>query len=119
MAKGTSQLLVQEVNELTALLREDPAWKDTRDLLKQKGLVPGACFLAGFMESEEGQECGVIVGPGGVVFEYERHTATKKQPARTIRWNTVKDVAALTAHSFPALMVGVELARTARASGTR
>jgi hypothetical protein len=114
MAKGTSQLLVQEVNELTALLREDPAWKDMRNLLKQKGLVPGACFLAGFMESEERHECGVIVGPDGVVYEFERRTATKKQAARLIRWNTVKDVAALTAQSFPALMVGVELARTGK-----
>lgn len=113
MAKVSRRLLVQEVNELTALLRHEPNWQTLRDLLRQKGLAAEVCLLAGFMESEEGEESGVVVAPDGTAFEYGLRSAIGKQPVRLIRWRKVEDPANLAAKDFPALRVGVEMAREA------
>lgn len=72
MVKTPRRLSVQEVLELTAMLREEPVLADLREFLKRKRLDPRAYLLAGFMESVHGKEWGAVVTPGGVAFEYER-----------------------------------------------
>lgn len=64
-------LLRQEVQELTALLRNKPVLEDLRRLLASRGHAPASVVLAGLIEGEEGLSYGVFILPAGacVVFE--------------------------------------------------
>ncbi|HVV99243.1 MAG TPA: hypothetical protein VHB77_02815 [Planctomycetaceae bacterium] len=102
------QLLRQEVEELTQLLREDPGWDDLRAALKSKGLPPGRVVLAGFFEDEDSNEFGVIVTDALETFEYQRETSGDSN--RFVVWKAVADPRELL-DTFPAVEYGLELAR--------
>ena len=113
MARFDEHLLEQEVQELTGMLRADPAWENLRQALTVKGFAAAEVLLAGFMEDEEGGEYGAIVTKSGEVYEYERDT----RPNALIdfkRFNRVEDVGKLIRDMYPA--VEVALRRVARSA---
>jgi hypothetical protein len=102
------QLLRQEVEELTQLLREDAAWGDLRSALESKGLSSDRVVLAGFMEDEEANEFGVIVTDTLETFEYQRDTSGDSDCF--VVWRAVANPRELLG-TFPAVEYGRELAR--------
>jgi hypothetical protein len=70
-----ADLLRQEVEELTGLLREDPAWADLRKALREEGLALADLVLAGFFEDEDGHEFGAVVTAARRVFQFKRSSA--------------------------------------------
>jgi hypothetical protein len=74
MAIVDEQLLKEEVDELTELLRRDPQWAELRGLLSRKGFEVELILMAGFMEDEHGKEYGAFVTREGAVYQYERGT---------------------------------------------
>lgn len=70
-----ADLLRQEVEELTELLREDPAWEDLRRALREKDVAPENLVLAGFFEDEDEHEFGAIVTAAGRIFQFQRSSA--------------------------------------------
>ena len=105
-----SQLLRQEVEELTQLLREDEAWQDLRTALQSKGLSSDRVILAGFMEDEDANEFGVIVTHTLETFEYQRNTSGDSN--RFVTWRAVGDPRELLG-TFPAVEYGLERAAVA------
>ena len=73
-------LLRQEVEELTALLRGAPEWKDLRLALQSKGLKAEDVLLAAFYEDEDKNEYGIVVTPERGVFEFKRSTRRGMKP---------------------------------------
>lgn len=68
------KLLVQEVEELTSLIREFGEWSEIRGVVQSGGHDPESDLLASFTESEEGEEWGVVVTKMRMVFEWFRNT---------------------------------------------
>ena len=61
MAKmPAEELLRQEVEELTDLMRHSPSFADFREALAEKGLTASQTVLAGLIEGEDESRCGVI-----------------------------------------------------------
>ena len=69
-----TNLLQQEVNELTELLRRAARWEDLRIALASKNLGPNDVLLVTFYEDEEDGEYGILVSLDRKVIEYERCT---------------------------------------------
>ncbi len=109
MTKQRRRILEQEVAELTALLHEGPTLGELRAVLRRKKLDPRRCLLAGFVESEDGHEFGVLVQPDGTAVEYHRRVGSGTSPPRLLRWRVVDDPAALAASDYPALLVALEM----------
>ena len=65
-------VLLEELGELTVAFRTDPYFEFLRELLASQDVMPDRCMLAGFMESEEGEEWGLVVRPDFTSFEYHR-----------------------------------------------
>jgi hypothetical protein len=101
-------LLLQEVEELTALLRHDKRWGDLRAAVAGQALDPGSTWLAGFHEDEDGREYGVLVAGDGVVFRFTR--SSRRGSRGFLEWADAGDGAALR-DEFPALGVALRLAR--------
>jgi hypothetical protein len=74
------ELLRQEIEELTDLLRNDETWQNLRTILRAKGFDPQTTLLVSFMEDDDDQELGVLVTAAGRVIEYQRST-TSDDPA--------------------------------------
>ncbi len=112
---GTTQdrELLLDVEELTAMLRDDPVLERLREALIDNGLQPGATLLVGFLESERYEEWGVLVSKDGRVFEYERDTEPGARGFK--KFAEVRDLAD-TLKTFPAGEVGLRLARQGIAS---
>jgi hypothetical protein len=70
------ELLRQEIEELTDMLRNDETWDNLRTILRDKGFDPETTLLVSFMEDDEDREFGVLVMSNGRVVEYQRNTAT-------------------------------------------
>ena len=113
MARDYPKSLIQDVKNLTELLRTDRAWNDLRLALAKKGLPAEEVLLAGFFEDEVGHEFGAIVTPDLKVIEFRR--STKTAAGRFTKWTRVRNVRKLAEEMFPAVECGVEMARQARA----
>jgi len=81
MTKRKEKLLIQEVDELTEMLRRDNEWEDLRSMIAGQGLDPQALLLAGYYEGEEGQEYACFITSGGKIIEYEGRTNATSRPA--------------------------------------
>lgn len=110
MSPHRGRVLEQEVIELTQLMRGDPVWEDLRAILRRRKIDPGTCLLGGFMETEDGQEYGVLVTREMKAIEYQRRVRIGKQRPQVLLWREVKDVDALARSDFPALPVALKLA---------
>jgi hypothetical protein len=57
----------------TDLLRAgvEPTWVRLRELLQEKGLDPSAVVLAEMYPDDPGMEFGIVVAPGGAVYEFD------------------------------------------------
>jgi hypothetical protein len=102
-------LLIQEVEELTELLRSDPAWNDLRQALRSKGVSIETCFLAGFLEDEAENEYGVVVTYAGEAFEFERSTRTGARGFN--RWERTERIEELAEKAFPAVRAALAMTR--------
>jgi hypothetical protein len=69
-------LLRQEIEELTDMLRNDETWHNLRAILQEKGFDPETTLLVLFMEDDENHEFGVLVTSEGRVIEYQRDTTS-------------------------------------------
>ena len=65
-----NKLYLQEIEELTELLRSDEGWSDLKAVLEQEGFDLAKTFLVSFMEDEEEVEYGVLVTSERKVYEY-------------------------------------------------
>lgn len=74
--ENEDDLLRQEIEELTDMLRNDETWANLRTILRAKGFDPQTTLLVSFMEDDEDREFGVLVTADGRVLEYQRDTAT-------------------------------------------
>jgi hypothetical protein len=108
MPRFDPELLRQEVDELTALLRDGEHWADVRTALASKGLPANRVVLTGFMEDEDENEFGVVITDELEVFQYQRDTSSN--PRHFITWCKVDNPAQLL-DTFPAVEFGLELAR--------
>lgn len=79
------ELLRQEVEELTDLLRHDAQWLDLRSTLGSKQLDPERVLLATFYEDEDENEYGIFVTDDRRVFEFKRSTRPGAKP-RFSQW---------------------------------
>jgi hypothetical protein len=77
-------LLRQEVEELTDLVRTSPEWKDLRSALSAKDLTPSDVLLATFYEDEEENEYGIFVTTERRIFEFSRSTRKGAKPRFTL-----------------------------------
>jgi len=68
------ELLIQEIQELTAFIRSSDGWAEIRELIIKGGFDPEISFLAAFLEGEKGEEWGVVVTPECRVFQWFRNT---------------------------------------------
>lgn len=100
------ELLKAEVLELTALFRGAPDCEDLRILCRDKGVEPATALLVGFMESEDRIEYGALATGDGLLFEYERSTASRSAPF--IKWVKIEDPESLI-DAYPAAPVGVSM----------
>lgn len=105
-ATNREDLLEQEVDELTEMLRSDPSWEDLRKALSMRGFAADEVLLAGFMEDEENGEYGAIVTRSGQVYEYERDTGCDA-PAGFKRFERVADPSKLSREAYPAVEVAL------------
>ncbi len=87
MRKFDPEVLLEEVSELTELLRCDPGFANIREALRKMGLDPHQCILGGFMESEDCEEWGLIVTPDEKQFEYYLVNEPQQDPTE---FNKVK-----------------------------
>jgi hypothetical protein len=70
MSEIDSELLVQEVQELTELFRDDEGFSFLRSLVIDKDLRIEDLMLIGFIEGDDGLEEGVLRFRGGDVYLY-------------------------------------------------
>lgn len=103
-----ADLLRQEVEELTELLREDPGWGDLRTALREKGLTPEHLVLAGFFEDEGEHEFGAVVTPEGRFFQFQRSSAAES--SKFTRWTEHENPEALLS-MFPAVVEAASIAK--------
>jgi len=75
-----------EIAELTAKLRDDPAWDDLRRVLRRRHLRPGTVLLAAFAVEGDGMEYGVLVTDERKVIEYHRRIAEHRLGPRMVVW---------------------------------
>lgn len=106
------QALVQEVLELTQLLREDPSFSDFRAQLIACGMEPGRTLMAGLIEYADGVVQGkdgfadaAFVSATGEVFYCEL-----SDTGALAEWTCIDDVEAFARDLFPAVTVAVDLA---------
>ena len=61
-----------QIRQLTALLRtsSDPFWSRLRDLLRDRGVDPDNAVLAECFPDDTAFEFGIVVSPGGSVFQF-------------------------------------------------
>jgi hypothetical protein len=104
-------LLRQEVVELTAFVRHDPAWADLREAIVSQGFRIDEVFMAGFCEDEIGNEYGGLVTTAGEMFEFQRSSARGSRAF--LSWKRLGDIEAL-ADSFAAAETALRMATGAR-----
>lgn len=102
-------LLKQEVEELTQLLREASEWKDLRRAVIDEGLPIDRVLLAGFHEDEVGHEFGALVNAERV-FEFER--SSEPGTRGFLKFERVRSVGSV-AKTFPAVWAALEIAESA------
>jgi hypothetical protein len=78
---STDSLLRQEVQELTQLLRSDPAWEDLRGALSTAGFTSAQVVLLAFYEDETGHEYGLLLTAASEFMEFKRSTSIHPEPA--------------------------------------
>jgi hypothetical protein len=76
----------------TDLLRTgvERSWVRLRELLREKGLDPSAVVLAEMYPDDPGMEFGIVVVPGGAVYEFDFISGKgdlKTQAATATIWN--------------------------------
>ncbi len=106
MQRSNDDLLEQEVDELTEMLRNDASWEGLRNALAMRGFAADEVLLAGFMEDEADGEYGAIVTRSGQVYEYERDTG-RNAPAGFTRFERVVDASKLSRDAYPAVEVAL------------
>ena len=82
------ELLIQEIQELTAFIRSSGGWTEIRELIIKGGFDPDISLLAAFMEGEKGEEWGVVVTPERRVFQWFRKTDDE---AATPAWSDITE----------------------------
>ena len=78
--KWPDSVLLEELGELTVAFRKDPYFEFLREMLVSQNIKPDSCMLAGFMESEDGEEWGLVVRPDFTSFEYHRDNEASDNP---------------------------------------
>lgn len=107
--RGTeTDLLRQEVSELTELLTDADDWQDLRDAIASKGVSLTGLVLAGFYEDEHENEYGALVDSSGNAYEFVRSSAEGADGFRS--WTLVSDPSSLL-DSFPAVEVAIAISR--------
>ena len=86
MTPDQRRLYRQEVEELTAFLRGDPAWEALRRALRRRRVSSSFALLAAFTEDEFGVEYGALVTAGGRVIEYSRRVGGPGGRPRMLAW---------------------------------
>lgn len=66
---------IQEVEELTNLLRSDDDWKDLHSVLTNKKFNVDTLMLVTFFESDDDMEYGAFITEDKSAFEYSRSTS--------------------------------------------
>jgi hypothetical protein len=83
--------LMEEVLELTSMLKNSSSLKELRLAILEQGIDPLDAFLVSFFEDEMLNEYGVIVSKDGSVYEYERNN--DKEYSKTFdKWGKIYDV---------------------------
>ena len=108
MTNLDKNLLKQEVEELTELLRNDPNWSDLRKALLDKNLNPDNVLLARFLEDEEENEFGAIITQDGKVYEYERNTSSENY--KFSKWQLVENINELL-NTFEAVRIAIKMVK--------
>lgn len=101
-------LLVQEVDELTEMLRTGGQMDGIRQLLLKHGLDPDEVLLVGWMEGEEHQEYACFATPSGRLIEYEGRSDSTPRKAPVLWQDRTDDDSILDV--FPAAQVGKKMA---------
>lgn len=101
----TEELLRQEVEELTDLLRSDAAFADLRDVLTDRGLLPSETLLAGLIESEDESSYGVFLTVDLHCIRFETGP-----DGELTEWRNIDDLSALT-KDFQAVAVAIAMRR--------
>lgn len=101
----TEELLRQEVEELTDLLRNDAVFAGLRDLLTDRGLLPSETLLAGFIESEDESMYGVFV-----TFDLHCIRFETSPDGGLAEWRSMDDLSMVT-EDFEAVAVAVAMRR--------
>jgi hypothetical protein len=97
------ELLVQEVEELTSMMRTEDSFGFLRDRLAADGHDPGGVLFAGLVEDEEGRTFGAVVLPGRTAIDF----ATEADGTWSV-WRTTDDLQEL-ADEYPAVAAAVDL----------
>lgn len=95
--------LQREVQELTHLMRNEPALQGLRDFLLENQVDPATSLLGGLTEGEDGEEWGVVVDAGQRVFTFSR---VWHQGVVETTWEAIADVSEL-CESYPALETAI------------
>lgn len=100
------------MEELTDLLRNDPAWDNVRGFLKHEGLAVDQVVHAGWLEDEHGWQGGAIVDPTkNAVYTFEINdwrTSTAFD-----KWDEVDNLEDAIA-TYPAIRVAVAMQTKSR-----
>ena len=106
----STELLRQEVTELTDMLRSGDGFNALRNALIARKIPVDKTIFAGFMENEDEDEYGVIITHElkCIAWEADRHESIT-------RWETISDPDSL-AGEFEALPVGISMVRSGEIS---
>lgn len=101
------ELYMQEISELTELLREDEDWEDLRSILRLKGFDYNHILLVSFIEDEEENEYGVVVTCDLNVFEYSRSTKDGIDIFNSIKINDITNTDKL--DKYPQVSIAIDM----------
>ena len=77
-------MLREEVEELTAKLRDDPEWEDLRRVLLRRRIRPAEVLMASLCEDGDGIEFGAPATGNRKVIDYRRRIALHRQGPRVL-----------------------------------
>jgi hypothetical protein len=98
----------KEIEELTAMLRDDPDWDELRRVLRRRRIRPAEVLMASFCEDGDGNEFGVLVTADRRVIDYRRRIARRRQGPRVLAWrDRTDDPGVIT--DFPQVAIALEM----------
>lgn len=102
------ELYKQEIIELTELLNEDEEWEDLKNILIQAGINLNMVVLVSFMEDDEENEYGVIVGKDLRISKYARKTQQEKNNIENFEMvDITEDVEEL--NKYPQIAIAIDM----------